>query len=184
MRWNDEELEGKYFAPWKPYEHPTLGNVEIGGWRSNPSFGDRLKEQCNVHYKLLLHVAGLAPSLRIKSLKAESVAGGKYRIVAEVQNQGLLATYVTRNAQKIRRGQPIIAKINVTGGRVVNSELMKNIGHILGKFSYIRRWGDGADESTKTVEWTIETSGDDPSSVTVEAWAQKAGRDKKNDCFE
>ncbi len=139
LRWNDEELEGKYFAPWKPYEHPTLGNVEIGGWRSNPSFGDRLKEQCNVHYKLLLHVAGLAPSLRIKSLKAESVAGGKYRIVAEVQNQGWLATYVTRNAQKIRRDQPIIAKINVTGGRVVNSELMKNIGHILGKFSYIRR---------------------------------------------
>ena len=49
LRWNDEELEGKYFAPWKPYTHPTRGEVEIGGWRSNPSCGDRLKEQCNVH---------------------------------------------------------------------------------------------------------------------------------------
>jgi translation initiation factor IF-2 len=86
---------------------------------------------------------------------------------------------VTRNAQEIKLDYPIIARINVTGGKVVNGEPMKDIGHILGRFSYIRRWGDGADESTKTVEWTIETSGDGPSSVTVETWAQKAGRDEK-----
>lgn len=34
---------GKMFVPWHPYEHPTYGDIEIGGWRKwssrlNPSF--------------------------------------------------------------------------------------------------------------------------------------------------
>ncbi len=33
FRWNEEELDGKGFADWTPYEHPELGKVEIGGWR-------------------------------------------------------------------------------------------------------------------------------------------------------
>lgn len=179
LRWNDEELEGKYFAPWKPYKHPVFGDVEVGGWRSKPSFGDRLKKECHVHYKFLLHVSGLSPLLRIKNLTAEPVADGKYQIVADVQNQGWLATYVTRNAQKIRRDYPIVTRIHVTGGKVVDDNPLKNIGHILGRLSYVRTWGDGLDASIKTVEWAIEASEDVPCSVTVEAWAHKAGKDKR-----
>ncbi|MHC5010322.1 MAG: M14 family metallopeptidase [Planctomycetota bacterium] len=33
LLWNDRVLEGEGFRPWTPYEHPTLGSVEIGGWR-------------------------------------------------------------------------------------------------------------------------------------------------------
>ena len=32
--WNDAELGGTGFAPWKKYAHPQLGEVEIGGWRA------------------------------------------------------------------------------------------------------------------------------------------------------
>ncbi len=31
MRWNDEEEEGRAFTDWKPFDHPQLGPVEIGG---------------------------------------------------------------------------------------------------------------------------------------------------------
>ena len=33
---NDEEYDGKLFIDWKPFNHPQLGEVEIGGW--NPKF--------------------------------------------------------------------------------------------------------------------------------------------------
>jgi hypothetical protein len=36
LRWNDEALEGKGFKNWTPYQHPQLGEVEIGGF--NPKF--------------------------------------------------------------------------------------------------------------------------------------------------
>jgi hypothetical protein len=33
---NDQEYGGALFTNWKPYNHPDLGEVEIGGW--NPKF--------------------------------------------------------------------------------------------------------------------------------------------------
>jgi murein tripeptide amidase MpaA len=50
MRWNDEEKGGKYFAPWKSFKHPTLGEVEIGGNRGMPQgIDDRLRAECEAH---------------------------------------------------------------------------------------------------------------------------------------
>ena len=34
LRFNDEVLGGRYFSPWTTYQHPELGEVEIGGWHS------------------------------------------------------------------------------------------------------------------------------------------------------
>ncbi|MCK7481378.1 MAG: hypothetical protein M0C28_32465 [Candidatus Moduliflexus flocculans] len=31
LAWSDKELGGKGFVAWKPFKHPTLGDVEIGG---------------------------------------------------------------------------------------------------------------------------------------------------------
>jgi hypothetical protein len=117
--------------------------------------------------------------LRIKDLKSHRISKGKYRVVATLQNTGYLATYVTKNALKVRRDNPISAKIQVTGGKVVDGDLIKNAGHILGKLSYIWQWSQGADYSTKTVEWTIKATGSRPLKVSVEAWAPKVGRDQK-----
>ena len=36
LRYIDEELGGRYFKPWTKFNHPTLGEVEIGGF--NPKF--------------------------------------------------------------------------------------------------------------------------------------------------
>ena len=41
MKWNDTDLGGKAFMDWKPYDHPQLGKVEIGGWNRkiyNPTY--------------------------------------------------------------------------------------------------------------------------------------------------
>ena len=32
LRWNDEQLDGKGYVDWYPFEHPQLGEVELGGW--------------------------------------------------------------------------------------------------------------------------------------------------------
>ena len=32
LRWNDEQLGGRGFVDWYPFEHPQLGPVELGGW--------------------------------------------------------------------------------------------------------------------------------------------------------
>jgi hypothetical protein len=180
MRWNDKEKGGIYFAPWKPYKHPILGKIEIGGWRGLPqAIGDRLKRECEIHYDLILHIVKLSPLLSIKNLSWKQISEREYRIFATLQNQGFLSTYVTRQALKIKADHPIMAKIQVIGGEVIDDDSIKKVGHILGKLAYIRRWSEGADESTRIVEWMIKATGDGPIEVSVEAWAHKAGRDKK-----
>jgi len=32
LRWNDTEMDGKIFVDWTPFNHPQLGQVEIGGF--------------------------------------------------------------------------------------------------------------------------------------------------------
>lgn len=178
MRWNDEEKGGKYFAPWTPHKHPELGDVEIGGMRGMPQgIDDRLKEESEVHFALLMHAAELAPDLKVIDVRHAQQPDGSYKVTATLQNRGFLSTYVTRQALAVRRDEPIMARITVEGARV-KGHAVQRVGHILGRLAYIRRWGAGADESTRTVEWSIEPTGSGPISVSVEAWAHKAGRDR------
>ncbi|MBC7927881.1 MAG: hypothetical protein H7039_19725 [Bryobacteraceae bacterium] len=178
LRWNDQEKDGKYFAPWKTYKHPQLGDVEIGGQRGMPQgVGDRLKTECEIHSKLLLHVAGLAPRLRVAKVEARPQADGRYRVQAVLKNEGFLSTYVTRQALEAKRDTPILAELDVEGGELVDQR-GKVAGHILGKLAYIRRWGSGADESNKTVEWVVKP-GSGPLKLTVRASTPKAGSDSR-----
>ena len=178
LRWNDEEKDGVYFAPWTPYRHPELGEVEIGGYRGLPQgIDERLEFESGIHFQYLLHIADLSPLLRIAELSAERVSEDEHRVTAVLQNEGFLSTYVTRKALEIHLDYPILARIRVEGGAAPKGKAKKNVGHILGKLAYIRRWGSGADESKKTVSWTVLGSG--PMEVTVEAWAKRAGRDER-----
>jgi len=179
-RWNNEEMGNRWFSPWKKYNHSILGEVEIGGSQGvPPAVGDRAKFDCESQYDWLLYVANLSPLLRIKNVEAKQISDGKYKVVATVRNEGCLSTYVTRNAIKIQRDYPVLAKIDVKGGQITDNQPVKNLGHILGRWAYIPHWIAGQDRSNKTVEWIIEPTGSGSIEVTVEATSHKGGRNQK-----
>ena len=178
LRWNDEDKEGEFWGHWESFQHPTLGVVEIGGPLGiPPALDERMREESNLHYRFLLHIADLAPVLKIADLSAERIAEGEYRVVARLQNQGYLATYVSRKALEIRRDNPILARLEIDTGEVLGGGALQNAGHILGKHSYLWRWGAGADESTKTVEWRVRA--ESGAEVSIEVRAAQAGRDRR-----
>ena len=182
LRWNDEEMDGGFYKDWTPYDHPVLGEVEIGGEKGMPpGYGDALETVLRIQYDWLMHVAGLSPLLRIKSLESEQLSDERYRITAALQNEGFLSTYVARNSLEIRRDYPIVATLSITNGFFAEGErTTRNVGHILGTLAYVARWGKGADESTKTVEWIITPDGSGPMTVSLDAWSHKAGRDERS----
>ncbi len=49
LDWNDKHFGGDLFVNWTPFEHPQLGEVEIGGWKkyttSSPPPGKYLEEE-------------------------------------------------------------------------------------------------------------------------------------------
>lgn len=76
----DEELGGEGFVPWTPYEHPTLGEVEIGGWtkfiRANPP-PKLLGTIVTKNTMADIAQAELTPLVVIDEVKVELIQGGR-----------------------------------------------------------------------------------------------------------
>jgi hypothetical protein len=198
-RWHQEEMGGRYARPWEPYDHPVLGRVEIGGGLVGthsygvypPSIGELMKRRTDINFRFWMYIASLAPELKVE-VSSEPQRDGTHRVSATVRNDGWLATYVTRRALELgassidagpgaalsvrRRDFPAIVEMEIEGGELVDGEARQEIGHLLGKFAYIRQWADeGEDVPSETVVWTVRPTGSGPVNVKVKASALKAG---------
>ncbi len=177
-KWHWEEKGGQFFSEWTSYDHPILGEVEIGGSRGiPPGIDGTLKMHCEQQFDYLLYLADLSPLLRIADVAVEPLSRRQYRITATLRNEGWLSTYVTRHAIEIRRDLPAVAEIELSGGELVDDEALKQVGHVLGKLAYIGSFSRGTSRSSETISWTVRATGPDPVEATINAWAPKAGRD-------
>ncbi len=74
LKYQDEKYGGKLFIPWTKFNHPELGEGEIGGWipkyRSNALPGDPLIGVCEKHWQFEKFRAGLQPEIVITDAKA------------------------------------------------------------------------------------------------------------------
>ncbi len=122
LRWSDQELDGRGFVDWVPFEHPDLGPVEIGGWDMVQTFRNPplkfLRQELEPLTEWVIWQAQTTPLLVLHSSLVEPLGDDTYRLQVVVQNQGYLSTYVTRKAleRKISGGrclqaiQPFVAR--------------------------------------------------------------------------
>jgi hypothetical protein len=76
---SDARLGGKGFAPWRPFKHPTLGDVEIGGFvplaDSNPP-KDRIPELTRIHAKFVFELLAMLPRASIEEVATRPLGAG------------------------------------------------------------------------------------------------------------
>ena len=135
LRWNDEELGGRYFTSWHAHKHPQLGDVEIGG--SNPKFfrqnppPEKLEEWAAKEAEFNLYLAKSLPRAKIVSAVVEPVKKepGVYEIRAVFTNQGLLPTALEM-AKRVKIVKPDMAELKLEGkaAEIVGSEAVREIG--------------------------------------------------------
>ncbi len=103
LKWNDDDLESEAFVDWYAYEHPQLGEVELGGWDWLFSFrnapAERLEEECQPSVLFSLDHARALPQPRIE-LSVEEVEGELSRVRVQLINGGYLPTWVTELGKK------------------------------------------------------------------------------------
>lgn len=180
LQWNDRELAGEGFAAWQPFDHPQLGKVEIGGWKSkffiqNPPVGLLLPE---AHKNMLftLKHADTLPLLGIDKLTAEAVGEGIFKIVAIVKNHGFLPSNISEVAKEIRVAKPVIVEIKPgAGAELLHGQAKTDVGHLEGRVSAPGFYGSGVGSLTKEkrVEWLVR--GAQGSTITVVASSPRAG---------
>lgn len=151
------------FIAWKPFKHPTLGEVEIGGWRPfaavpPPAAVAPLVEP---HVRFLTELSTYVPRVAFGSLTATPLGAGLCRITASVENRGRWPTAL-QQAVVARAVKPLMIQIDVEPGTIVSGSARNQFFPTLA--------GSGRREK---VEWIVRAK--PGQGVTVRAVAQKGG---------
>jgi len=93
IKYQEAQLGGKAFLPWKPYKYPGIGEGEIGGWvarygAGNAIPGASLLALCETHWQFEFFKARLLPRLEISDAKATVLYTTDNASEARVEQQG------------------------------------------------------------------------------------------------
>ncbi len=185
LRWSDRELGGDGFVPWRRFEHPQLGAVEIGGfdlvryWYNIPF--DRLEREVAPHSDWLVYLGLTTPRLAIRSFSAEPLGPDLWRLRLVVENQGFLPTNGAQKAldQQVSRG--VFAELALPpGARLVEGDLRRAAGELQGRItqrSTATWWGYSPGTPDRAVvDWIVASPAH--ARISVEAFHDRAGRQR------
>jgi len=184
LKWSDEQLQGRGYVDWYPFEHPQLGTVEIGGWEPLYTFWNPPPAQLDTEISRLpawlVWQALISPRLELLESGCKPVGDGHWQVSVTVQNTGWLPSYITRLAldKKLVRG--VLFEITLPEqARLLQGEQRSVAGQLEGrahKPSSPTGWagqvGDITDERLH-MNWLVEAvAGTD---ITVTARHDRAG---------
>jgi murein tripeptide amidase MpaA len=181
LRWSDEILQGKGYVDWYKYQHPQLGEVEIGGWNAQYAFRNPppqfLEKEIAPLADWVIWQGLISPRLEILEASATPLGGGAYRIRLIVHNTGWLPTYVTKTAleNKVIRG--VVCEIELPEGAALETgKPREELGQLEGrayKSSAPTGWvADPTDDRLKA-EWVVRAP--NGGEVKVTARHERAG---------
>ena len=164
IRWSDEKADGLAHIRWRPFDHPQLGKVEIGGWNRFHAFGNPppklLRRELERFPKWLLWQALISPKLELHHASARSIGDSTWKITAVVQNTGWLPSYVSKRAlnRKVVRG--LIAEIELPQGATLASGKARfDAGQLEGKaykHTGVSFWPDyNVTDDRVKLEWVV-----------------------------
>ncbi|HZW49004.1 MAG TPA: M14 family metallopeptidase [Bacillota bacterium] len=183
LAWNDEVLQGKGFVNWTKFQHPQLGEVEIGGFHTKtvvqncpPQF---LLDECAKTSRFMLRHARTLPRLIAEETKVEKVDQNSWKVSLLVGNIGYLPTYLTQEAINLHAAKEVT--VEISGVKVIDGTLAKRkIGHLAGRAGRNGKFENGGfrsgrDEvSRKQISWLVQGAGGDV--VTIVMQGQKTGK--------
>jgi len=186
LLFNDYLEFGSMFVPWKPFQHPTFGEIEIGGWkkyssRINPQF--MLPELCHRNCAFTLFHARQMPQPEIHETEVKPLKPGVFRVRVGLTNQRLIPTISTQ-AQQHHLYRPDVVTIAGPQIKVISAGLVEDRWHNRVKLLKTRPERIVLDaglwfKKITRLEWIVAGKG----SVTITVDCLKGGQLKKKITF-
>lgn len=178
LQWSDQQLQGKGFVDWYQFNHPQLGNVELGGWNAlfslwNPP-PDQLQSEIDRLPQWLLWHTLITPKLEWCHCKATRLEKGLYQIDVAVVNSGWLPTQISQHALKNNLVRGVIFELDHLDGIELVQGLQRiETGQLKGRHatpSSPNNWlgakGDATEDRTR-VQWLIRSTPGTTLGITV-----------------
>jgi hypothetical protein len=175
-----EHVGDRGWRKWKPFDHPQLGPIELGGmvniWSYRNPPGAMLEEICRKNVLFNLRHAAAAPRVRVDDVSITPFGGGLYKVRAVVSNHGYLPTNLSDVAIENQVAKPTRLAISIEGGELLMNPQIVELGNLAGRNERLYPWSPWGQQWTATAraaEWLIriETTG----AITVTATSEKGG---------
>ncbi|MEP7275978.1 MAG: M14 family metallopeptidase [Betaproteobacteria bacterium] len=179
IRWSDTKLDGLAHMPWRAFDHPELGKVEIGGWNRFQAFGNPplhlLERELARFPKWLIWQALISPKLERVHAGAEQLADELWKVTLVVQNAGWLPAYVSKRALARKAVRGVVAEIELpAGASLASGKLREEKGQLEGranKHTGVSFWPDyHVTDDRMKIEWVVQA----PRGTTVRVIARHA----------
>ena len=165
--YNDRTMNKKVFKDWKKFDHPTLGIVEIGGWKKfghNNPLPKYLPREIKRNVEFILMQARALPKLSISSITQKELDNDIFLITATILNQGFQPTELAIRI-KNNKAMPVKSYLKLSNKVILlDDENEKNLGHLMGN-------------SAVETSWVVK--GEKGSEFSIISYHPKAGRVKK-----
>ncbi|MCJ7610946.1 MAG: hypothetical protein MUP19_01675, partial [Candidatus Aminicenantes bacterium] len=146
IKYSDGVLGGRGFVNWTPVKHPTLGDVEVGGFiphlRVNPISAEA-KAWVDFHADYYLKLMQKMPALKVSQTKVKPIARGLYEVSLYLTNTGWLPTS-TAQGRRARQAWPIRVALIMGENQTLVS------GHPVENITFLNGSGD-----VKKLTWTV-----------------------------
>ena len=183
LKWSDTQCGGQAHVDWRPFEHPQLGPVEIGGWDKmnywrNPP--PHLREREAARFPKWLQALALSlPKLELLQARAEPLGEQAWRVTLDVANGGYLGACVSQRALARKQVRGVMFEIGLPeGANLVSGKLRMEGPQLDGHAPRTSLQGflprrDASSDRARG-EWVVRA----PAGTTLEltAWADRAGR--------
>lgn len=128
LGYNDHVVQGELFKPWKPYKHPTFGDIEIGGWvrlsRRLPA-PFMLKDLVHRNAMAVIFSAKNTPEVSMEVFETHKISKDLHRVRVRLINSKAIPT-MTYQSQQVKLYPKDMLTISGKNAKVAAGGEIKN----------------------------------------------------------
>ncbi|NJN14867.1 MAG: carboxypeptidase [Oscillochloris sp.] len=179
LKWNDDNLDGAGFIRWRPFDHPELGQIEIGGWIERRTLGnppEKFLLKClEPNTEFVIAHARMGPKLELRQPTVKALGEGIFHIQAVAVNSGYLPTYGSKQALKTGVVRPIEVRLELPEeAELVSGPAFQEIGQLEGRANKRGIFGGNfPTDNLKKLEWIVRAP--QGGKATISASSNRAG---------
>ncbi|MBE0695524.1 MAG: carboxypeptidase, partial [Anaerolineaceae bacterium] len=181
LKWVDENVGPDGYVQWRPFHHPQLGKVELGGWNTMYTWRNPppalMEKEAERHTPFILSLADLLPQVSLHTLDAKKLNEKTWSITLVVENTGYLATYTSQQTKNRRIVRPVVAELTLPVGKILVGKERTEIGHLEGrsnKEGISSVFGLSSTDNRGIVQWVVECP--KSSTINIAVLSERGGK--------
>jgi murein tripeptide amidase MpaA len=181
LLWVEENVDENSYHEWRPFDHPQLGKVEIGGWdhmyswRNPPA--SHMEAEAARNLPFFLSLGNMLPRLSVHTLDIIPIGEGSFQINLVIDNQGFLPTFTSQQGKKRGAVRPVRVEVEIPEGVILKSGKRRvELGHLEGrsnKLSVTSTFSMDPTDNRGRAEWVV--AGPPGTVIKIKIHGERAG---------